>query len=210
MAHHENRPLIAFQEALEPLHALKVEMVGRLVQKEDLGVTREKLSERDAHLPATRELARATLHVLFFEAQAEEHCSYPALKRIATHCLIHIARFAISCKRCFAWVFTKRRFKLTQALLLAHDLMLSREHLFEDGIITHLDRFLFKVAGLRVLRDDHAPFVRLILARDDVEQRGLACPIWPNERKTIEFFQAQRDPRKQFPGAKRFRDLFEL
>ena len=88
--------------------------------------------------------------------------------------------------------------------------MLSREHLFEDGIITHLDRFLLKVADLRVLRDDHAPFVGLVLARDDVEQRGLACSIRSNERKTIEFFQAQRDPREQFPRAKRFRDLFEL
>ena len=77
---------------------------------------------------------------------------------------------------------------------------------FQENIQEHSHM----VADLRVLRDDHAPFVGLVLARDDVEQRGLACSIRSNERKTIEFFQAQRDPREQFPRAKRFRDLFEL
>ena len=44
--------VVARQELLEPPDALKVEMVGRLVQKQQIWVAKQQLGEGDAHLPA--------------------------------------------------------------------------------------------------------------------------------------------------------------
>ena len=47
---------IRAQKLLKPLHACKVKMVGRLVQKQHIRVSDQQLCKRNAHLPATRKL----------------------------------------------------------------------------------------------------------------------------------------------------------
>jgi len=45
-------------------------MVCRLIQQENIRLLEQKLSERDAHLPAARELLGPSCPVLFTESQA--------------------------------------------------------------------------------------------------------------------------------------------
>ena len=44
----DDRPLVALQVLLEPLHGLGVEMIRRLVEQQDVGLLNEKTAKRDA------------------------------------------------------------------------------------------------------------------------------------------------------------------
>ena len=45
------------EKLLEPVARLEVEVVGRLVEQEDVRPAQQQLGQRDAHLPAAGELA---------------------------------------------------------------------------------------------------------------------------------------------------------
>jgi len=60
------------EKLLKPLYALDVEVVGRLVEQEHVGLLQENLGELDAHAPATGELARGAVEVAALEAQTGE------------------------------------------------------------------------------------------------------------------------------------------
>ena len=46
---------------LEPVASLEIEMVCRLVQQQQIRLLEQQLGQRDAHLPAARELLGASL-----------------------------------------------------------------------------------------------------------------------------------------------------
>ena len=58
-------------------------MVRRLVQQQNIRLLQQKLGERDAHLPAARELFRAPRPVLFAESQAIQYRPNLRLDRVA-------------------------------------------------------------------------------------------------------------------------------
>ena len=61
---------VALQEALQPERRLEVEMVGRLVQQQQVGLGEEHGGERHAHAPAAGEIAAGTGLGLGIEAEA--------------------------------------------------------------------------------------------------------------------------------------------
>ncbi len=73
VADEDDRALVGTQEALDPGDRLEVEVVGRLVEQEHVGLAEQQLRERKAHLPAAGELVGEPLEVRLLEAEAEEH-----------------------------------------------------------------------------------------------------------------------------------------
>jgi chloramphenicol 3-O-phosphotransferase len=67
MRHGDHRARKALQELLEPFHALRVQMVGRLVEQEQIGLGQEQAAERDPALLAARE----HVHLLLPGRQAQ-------------------------------------------------------------------------------------------------------------------------------------------
>ena len=57
MAHHDNGALKVQQEVLQPVDGVDVQVVGGLVQQEDVGVPEQGLCQQDLHL-------QAAVHVL--------------------------------------------------------------------------------------------------------------------------------------------------
>ncbi len=57
-------------------------MVCRLVQQQNIRLLEQQLGQRDAHLPAARELLGPAFPVLFSESQAIEHGPHLRLDRI--------------------------------------------------------------------------------------------------------------------------------
>ena len=89
--HYDDGAVIAAQKALEPLHALEVEVVGGLVEKQKVGLAYEQLGKGDAHLPSAGEFARGARHVLFFESKAEHDASHLGLQDVAAKSLVGVA-----------------------------------------------------------------------------------------------------------------------
>ena len=84
--HHE-RALEGAQEALEPEDRLEVEVVGRLVEQQRVGLHDQDPRERDAHLPAARERADVAVDLLGREAEAGEDLARARLEPVAAELL---------------------------------------------------------------------------------------------------------------------------
>ena len=80
-------PGVLGQESLQPLDRCQVEVVGRLVEEQQVGVLEQQPRERDAHHPAARELADVALHVGLGEAEAGQDAPRLGLQRPAAELL---------------------------------------------------------------------------------------------------------------------------
>ena len=74
---------IVLEVVLEPVARLEIEMVGRLVEQQQVGLGEQQLGERDAHLPAAAELVGQARPVLFAEAEAGEHGAHLGVECVA-------------------------------------------------------------------------------------------------------------------------------
>ncbi len=68
----EDRAGIVLEPALQPLHALRVEVVRRLVEEHDVRLGKEDDGEHDPHLPAAGEIAAVLLEIAVPESEAGE------------------------------------------------------------------------------------------------------------------------------------------
>ncbi len=210
VAHHDDGALVAAQKAFEPLDAFQIQVVGRLVEHEHLGVAHQQLRERDAHLPAAGKIGGGKRQVAFLEAQAEQHAAHLRLDGVAAERLVGVARAAGRRQLALGRVGTQRRLQLVQALLGGEDFHLGRHDLLEDGAVGHLDGFLLQVAHARALREQDAPLIGVLAAADDVEHGRLARAVGADERKAVVFLKLERDVGKQRAPAERLRQMLNL
>ena len=70
VAHQHHSLARAGEEALKPLNAVDVEVVGRLVEQQHVGVLEQQLGQLDAHAPASAEFAGRAVEVLGLESQS--------------------------------------------------------------------------------------------------------------------------------------------
>ena len=80
MADYNHCLAVVYQELLEPADRLDVEVVGRLVEQQHIGVTEQHLRKLDTHTPATAELACLTVEILAFEAKTQKGLLHILLK----------------------------------------------------------------------------------------------------------------------------------
>ena len=73
VGHNQNRPAIVHQIVLEPADAADIEMVGRLVENDQIGFQQQKFSERHAGFLAAGENADLPAPVLVREAEAAQN-----------------------------------------------------------------------------------------------------------------------------------------
>ena len=82
------------QERLEPDDRLDVEVVGRLVHQQDVGLAEQHARHRHAHLPAARQRAHVAVDPLVVEAEAVEDLARAALERVAAEVLVLLLHLA--------------------------------------------------------------------------------------------------------------------
>ena len=75
-------------------------MVGGLVQKQQVGVAQEELSQRDAHLPAARKLGARAIKVTDLKAQAGQDLARVALELVAAQVLKAVLDLSVLVKEC--------------------------------------------------------------------------------------------------------------
>ena len=73
VAHQHHRAGEAGKEVLEPKDGLDVQVVGRLVQQQDVVLLEQQLGQFDAHAPPAGKQAGILVEVRAFEAQPQQH-----------------------------------------------------------------------------------------------------------------------------------------
>ena len=85
MANDQHRLLVFGEIVFEPSHGLQVEVVGRFVQKEVIGLTIEGTRQEDTHLFLTAQLLHQLVVLVFLDTQTAEQHSGIALSIPAFH-----------------------------------------------------------------------------------------------------------------------------
>ena len=176
-------------------------MVRRLVEQQHFGISDQQLRERDAHLPAARELARHAAHIVFLKAETEQHAAHLRLDDVAAQPLELVARAARGGKVALGGVFPERLFERAKALLGGEHLDLGGHNLVEDGLLVHLDRLLLEIAHARALRKQDAALISIFLAGDDVEHGRFAGAVRADERQAVVFLKFEGDVAEQHAAA---------
>ena len=210
VAYHDNRAVVAAQKALKPLHAFKVEVVGGLVEQEQVGFTNKQLGERDAHLPASREIAGTAGHVIFLEAQAEQHAAHLRFKAIPAERLIALARTAARGKLLGSGIFVQACLELMEALLSLENFLLARDNLIENGAVFHLDGFLLQIAHNGALGEHHIARIGIFMPSNDLQHGSFARAIRAHQCQSIMGFKAKARVGEQHSAAEAFREMLYL
>ena len=161
------------QEELEPRECVHVEVVGGLVEEEQVGLGEERERERDSHAPTARHLARRLLLHRHVEAQPDEQLRRARLRVVRLELfepLVHLAQRDAKCLLGGLVTRSELLLNLEQPLALGvglHD-RLNRRALISRDLLLHVDN-----------RDEggqgDAPIGQV------AQQRGLAHAIAPDE-----------------------------
>ena len=160
-------------------------MVARLVEQHRVGPHQQDLGQRDAHLPAARQLADVAVHHLLAEAQTAEHLARAAVQRIAVELVEAALHLAIA---------GDDLVHLVGAVGIAHGGLelghLGGEradradavHDLDDGAASrHVADILAEIADGHAAIDGDLALVGLLLAGDHAEQRRLAGAVGADE-----------------------------
>ena len=173
---------IGLQIVLKPVAGFEVEMVGGLVEQQQVGPRQQQLGQRDAHLPAARKFLGVAGPVLFAKAKAGEHGAYLRVERVA----IKRVKALLQQREAFGGGFVLRAGvvqlgKLSRGPLHfafhGAQLVEDGEALVKDGTAGQLQAFLRQVANAHALGLLHHAIVQQLEAGQDLHERGFAGAI---------------------------------
>ncbi len=175
MAHHDHQRLETDEVVLEPVHGVHVEVVGGLVEQQDVGLAEERLGQQRAHLLAAGELLHALVVQRLVDAQAGEQRADLGLRLVA----VEIGEGRLELGGAVAVGFGE--------VGLGVDRLARLEHLEQLGVALHhgVDGRALIVGELVLLQrrqaqpggDVHVAVRGLEIAAEHLEQRRLAGAV---------------------------------
>mmetsp|Transcript_8617 Transcript_8617/g.27092 ORF Transcript_8617/g.27092 Transcript_8617/m.27092 type:complete len:399 (+) Transcript_8617:581-1777(+) len=169
--HHDQAAVeLVLQILLQPHTRLQVEMVGRLIQQQNVGLDEQRTRQRHAHAPATRHVLGGSVHHHLVEAQTVKDAASLDLERLrlhrldAVHHVLQLVRVRLS-------LLAQPRLVILQPM----QLRLGRRHHVGQRRLIQRRRLRVQQEHVHVRRDGHVPVGQAL------EEGGLASPVVPDQ-----------------------------
>ena len=173
---HQNRARVIQQISLQPQQRQKVEVVGRLVEHQQVGLHHQQARKVRTHHPSTRILTRGLVEIILLEAQTIKTLLRLRLELVAIEVVELILRLG------------KIRMREIPLRFVLADRAQNSDHFrgdahgdFDDRFIRRLARLLRQVPGDGVLVALDGPLVGRVLIKDHAEKRRLTRPVGTHE-----------------------------
>ncbi len=166
VADHHHRVGIAADMLLEPERGLEVEVVGRLIEQQQVGLGKQRCCEPNAHAPATGELVAGALLIGMGEAEAGENGGRARGRRMGGN----VREPRLDLGNAMGVALGRRRNDEVRALGVG------RQHNIEKAFGA-IRSFLCQPADSAARRQHHLASFRRDLSGNDPQQRGLACTV---------------------------------
>ena len=167
---------------LEPVAGFEIEMVGRLVEQQQVRLRQQQLGQCNAHLPAAGELLGVARPVFLAKAEAVEHRADLRVERVAVVHAEVAGDFVIAVGHLL--VLARRWIELAHLVgqlfhLVFHRLQVAedRHALVEDGAAFQAQAILRQIAEGRVLGARKRAVVERLDAAQHLQQRGFAGAV---------------------------------
>ena len=204
VAHEEDGTRVGGQRVLEPRHAVRVEVVGGLVEDERVGLGQQQAAQRGAHPPPTGHLDQRAGGVGRGEAQPGQHAVGIGLHGVAPQGFEAALRVPVRGEGAVVLGPGCRRDLVVQAGQLpleSLDLRATGQDLVEHGAVTPLGDLLREVADRLVAGPVHFTRVRVDHAEHDLQQGRLAGAVSADQRDAPPGRELERDVAEQHPRA---------
>ena len=201
MRDQDERTLVLLEEAREPRDRRHVEVVGGLVEQQDIGALEQQAREHAAHLPAARQLADIAFLVAAREAQTGEDREGLVLAEVALEVIDALVELGdvggeIEQELVGGLGVDAGGFELGLGIREPAVELGAPGHARQD----HVDQraptrdgdLLRQPPDPDPVRAGHVTVVDLLVTRDDLEQGGLARPVGTDQPDAIAMAEAQR------------------
>ena len=204
--HQDKSVGITFKVLFQPVARLEIEVVGGLIEQQQIGLDQQELGQRDAHLPAARKLLRRTRLILARESQAVEHGARSRRERIAVAPLELGLQAVVALGD--ALVFFARGVEVRHLMrerfhLLFHveQVPKHRKALFEHAAAGQRKAVLRKVSSGDTLGGGERSIVKRLEAGQNLQQRRLAGAVSAHQADTVARRQEPVEALEQHLGA---------
>ncbi len=186
--------------ALQPVDGVEVEVVGRLVEEQQIRRLRQRRAEMEPTALAAREARQRPLQVSVGEAEVLRDHGDPPLQLVAALHVVPIRHLRQPIERGLG-AAGRRVLRLRERVPQGQH----RGEGAEEGVEHRaLGLYLVRLAGIgdaHLPADDDGAGVGRELARDEAEQRGFARPVGRDEGRALPRFQREGEPLKELVGA---------
>ena len=189
---------IRFQIFLKPPQRFEVEMVGRLVEQQQVRLLHEQPGQIRPHHPAAAHRLQRTIEIPFAKRQPVQDVLRFRFELISAQFveprlhLVEIVRLRVV-----------PGLERLQPPLQLRDLRRDRRRQLQHRFLADRRRFLRQMTERRVAFDVHLAGVRRVVTQHEREQRGLPCPIRPDQPNPVAAIDLQRRVFKQNARSKR-------
>ena len=215
VAHDHVRALILLQEALEPLDGVEIEMVGGLVEEEQVGVPQQHSRQHRAALLSAAEFDQGPIQIVLAEVESLQHLLDPGIERVSALAFQPFLQAGVVFEKGFGF-----RIAFLQSAQSARRLVVLRLEILE--VLKTARRFLAQGAPIvdahfllhrrdhRASAPPHRTAVRIHLPGENAEERGLARAVATDQRDAVPFADLPVDVFEQLLGTEALEDLAEL
>ena len=200
---------------LQPVAGFQIQVIGRLVEQQQVRLFEQQLGERDAHLPAAGKFLGALVPFFMRKAQARQHGSHLRFNGVA----IAVTELTVQVMETVGHLRVLgpggiQFAHLVRELFHLHFHLLQRgEHrhaLGEHAAAGEREAVLRQVAGADAARDAELAVVERFHARQHFEQRGFAAAVRAHQAGTVLGRDHPVEIFKQQLGAEAFAGAGEL
>jgi len=191
---------IVEDEILEPVDGLDVEVVGRLVEHDDVGLAEQRLREQHLDLQPRVSIAHEVIVELDRDAETLQQ-----LRRIGFRFpAVHVGKLGLQLARAHAVLLGKVGLFVERILLLHHviQMLVAHDDGVENGIGVILVLVLLQNGHPRAGLDGYLAGRRLELAGQDLQKRRLARAVGADDTVAVARHELQIDLLEQHRPAK--------
>ena len=201
----DQRAFVAGEKLLEPVNRVEVQVVGRLVEQQRLGMTEERLRQQHADFLAALQFGHRPFVQRVGDIEPLQEHRGIALRRVA----VLFADDALELAEAHA-VLVRHLGLRVQGVALCERVpqaLVAHDHGVDDAIL--VERVLVLAQHAELPRADHRSPLRLRLAGQQLHERGLARPVRARQAVAPARGKCRRDVLEQDLGAEPHGDAAE-
>ena len=205
MADHDQRPGEVHQEVLQPGHTPVVQVVGGLIQQQDVRVAEQGLGQQHLELVACLKLGHEHCVLLRRDPQAGQQRRSVALRVPA----VHLGKLAFQLRGLFPVRLAEVRLRVQRVLFL-HDVvqpLVAHDDRIQNRIGVVHELVLLQGAHPLVRRDAHGAGRGLQFTAQDLQERGFAGAVRANDAIAVAGQELQVRAGKQLLSAEGQRNI---
>ena len=209
---HHHGALVLAQRVLQPLGAAQIQVVGGLVQHQQIRLHQQDARQTQPRLFAAGEQARLLLPPLLREAETGQHALHAAGPLIAARVLKARGQAGVGVAQALHFLrvgvlFGHFRFQLAQTGFHALHVVKHARKLLRHGQVALDVGVLGQKAHRRALHQRHRALVRLQTAGDDLEHRALSAAVHAHDAHARVLRQRETDVRQHAVHDKGFGNI---